>query len=163
MSGYNADWWLDLAVTLTWRLAATGAALAAGVIDLPRARLIAEATSLLSDENARTVEEQILPRAPELTNAALRVALRRAVIAADPDGAERRRKQSEARAKVCLYPDEETPRRWPGTSCPGSAPPRRWPGCSAMARAPKHAGAGGSIDLLTRPDLTSACCAAPCR
>ena len=61
MSGYNADWWLDLAVTLTWRLAATGQALAAGVIDLPRARLIAEATSLLADEDARTVEDRVLP------------------------------------------------------------------------------------------------------
>ena len=62
MSRCNADWWLDLAVTLTWRLAATGAALAAGVIDLPRARLIAEATSLLSQDNARAVEEQSCPR-----------------------------------------------------------------------------------------------------
>ena len=63
MSGCNADWWLDLAVTLTWRLAATGQALAAGVIDLPRARLIAEATSLLPEEHARAVQDQVLPRA----------------------------------------------------------------------------------------------------
>ncbi len=148
MSGYNADWWLDLAVTLTWRLAATGAALAGGVIDLPRARLIAEATSLLADEDARTVEDQILPRAGELTSAALRVALRRAVIAADPDGAERRRKQSEARAKVCLSPDEDGTAALSGYSLPGIGAAAAMARISALARALKASGAGGGIDLL---------------
>ena len=47
MSRCTTQWRLDLAVTLRWRLAGTGGALAARVIDLPRARLIAEATSLL--------------------------------------------------------------------------------------------------------------------
>ena len=148
MSGYNADWWLDLAVTLTWRLAATGQALAAGTIDLPRARLIAEATSLLTDEDARTVEDQVLPRAGELTNAALRVALRRAVIAADPDGAERRRKQSEARAKICLYPDEEGTAALSGYSLPGIGAAAAMARISALARALKASGASGGIDLL---------------
>ena len=148
MSGYNADWWLDLAVTLTWRLAATGQALAAGTIDLPRARLIAEATSLLTDEDARTVEDQVLPRAGELTNAALRVALRRAVIAADPDGAERRRKQSEARAKICLYPDEEGTAALSGYSLPGIGAAAAMARISALARALKASVASGGIDLL---------------
>src|SRR6266446_6274229 len=48
MSQYGAAWWADLAVQLSWRLAATGAALAAGVIDLTRPRLIAEATGRLT-------------------------------------------------------------------------------------------------------------------
>jgi hypothetical protein len=148
MSGYNAGWWLDLAVTLAWRLAATGAALAAGVIDLSRARLIAEATSVLSDENARAVEAQILPRAGELTNAGLRAALRRAVIAADPDGAERRRKESEARAKLCLYPDEDGTATLAGYSLPGIGAAAAMARISALARALKASGAGGGIDLL---------------
>ena len=42
--------WADLAVTLAWRLPRTGAALAAGVVDLARARVIAEATSVLDEE-----------------------------------------------------------------------------------------------------------------
>src|SRR6266705_1475684 len=63
MSQYGASWWTDLAVTLTWRLAATGAALRAGDIDLYRARLIAEATAVLDDEVARAVEAQVLPDA----------------------------------------------------------------------------------------------------
>jgi hypothetical protein len=46
MSQYAAAGWTDLAVDLAWRLTATGAALASGVIDLQRARLIAEAHQL---------------------------------------------------------------------------------------------------------------------
>ena len=148
MSRCTAEWWLDLAITLAWRLAASGRALAAGVIDLPRARLIAEATSLLSQDNARTVEEQILPRAPELTNAGLRAALRRAVIAADPDGAERRRQESEARAKVCLYPDEDGTATLAGYQLPGIGAAAAMARVSALARALKASGAGGGIDLL---------------
>ena len=53
MSPYGASAWADLAVQLGWRLAGTGAALAAGTIDLARARLIAEAASPLSDDRRR--------------------------------------------------------------------------------------------------------------
>jgi hypothetical protein len=102
MSQYGAAWWTDLAVQLSWRLAATGAALAAGVIDLTRARLIAEATGRLSDEAARLVEDKVLPAAGGQTTGMLRAALRRAVIAADPQGAERRREEAERQAKVSL-------------------------------------------------------------
>ena len=148
MSRCAADWWLDLAVTLTWRLAATGAALAAGMIDLPRARLIAEATSLLADADARTVEGQVLPRAGELTSAGLRAALRRAVIAADPDGAERRRQQAEARAKLCLYPGEDGTATLAGYQLPGISAAAAMARISALARALKASGAGGGIALL---------------
>ena len=148
MSRCNAEWWLDLAITLRWRLAATGAALAAGTIDLPRARLIAEATALLAEQDARTVEDQILPRAGELTSAGLRAALRRAVIAVDPDGAERRRQQSEARAKVCLYPDEDGTAALAGYQLPGIGAAAAMARISALARALKASGAGGGIDLL---------------
>ena len=72
MSGCGAFWWTDLAVTLTWRLAATGAALAAGDIDLPRARMIAEATSMLDEDAARAVQDKVLPAAGDRTTAQLR-------------------------------------------------------------------------------------------
>ncbi len=73
-------------MTLTWRLPATGAALAAGVIDLDRAQAIAEATSVLGEDTARVVEEKILPRAGRLTKPDLKDRLRHLVIAADPRG-----------------------------------------------------------------------------
>ena len=105
MSHPAAMAWAGLGVTLRWRLPATLAALSAGIIDLYRARLIAEATGPLDDDLARAVESKVLPRAGAQTSGQLRVALRRAVIAADPEGAEQRRKDAERHAKVSLYPD----------------------------------------------------------
>ena len=96
--------WTDLAVTLGWRLAATGAALAAGTIDTYRARLIADATAPLSEAAAREAEARVLPAAGQLTYGQLRAALARAVIAADPQGAEERRKQAEQHADVRPLP-----------------------------------------------------------
>src|SRR6266536_218300 len=83
------------------------AALRDGMIDLTRARLIAETTSVLDDRAAKLAEEKVLPGAGGKTPAQLRAALRRAVISVDPDAAERRREAAERRAKVGLYGDEE--------------------------------------------------------
>jgi hypothetical protein len=148
MSSVQASCWADLAVVLGWRLAGTGAALAAGVIDLGRARLIAEATAVLSDEKAHAVEEWVLPRAAGLTTAGLRAALRRAVIAADPEGAEERRTAAEARAEVVLYPDAEGTASLAGYRLPGPGAAAAMARISAMARALKAAGADSRISLL---------------
>ena len=53
MTTYSAQAWTDLAVDLQWRLPATGQALAAGLIDLPRAKLICLYTGPLPDPTAR--------------------------------------------------------------------------------------------------------------
>src|SRR5262249_34319616 len=78
--------WTSLAVTLTWRLPATLAALAAGQIDLNRARMIAKMTGPLTDEQARQAEAAVLGHAGSLTPGQLHHALRHAVIKADPGG-----------------------------------------------------------------------------
>ena len=149
MSPYGASAWADLAVQLGWRLAATGAALAAGVIDLARARLIAEAASPLGDEAARAVEARVLPAAGGQTTGMLRAALRRAVIAADPAGAEERRKDAERRAQVVLYPDQDGTATLAGQRLPAVHATAAMARIKAMARALKASGAGGSIDLLS--------------
>src|SRR5580704_14071148 len=59
LTDYSTAVWADLAVTLAWRLPATGAALAAGLIDYWRARLIVNATSVLPQDAARAVEEKV--------------------------------------------------------------------------------------------------------
>ena len=148
MSQYGASAWSDLAVELEWRLAATGAALAAGVIDVPRARLIAEATGMLTDQNARAVEDMVLPAAGEQTTAMLRAALRRAVITVDPRGAEERRKQAERQAKVVLYPDEHNTATLAGQRLPAVLAAAAMARLNAIARAMKASGAGGGMDLL---------------
>ncbi len=144
----GACWWTDLAITLTWRLKATGAALAAGRIDLARARLIAEATALLDDDTARLVEARVLAGAGALTTGQLRAALRRSVIATDPEGAERRREAAERKAKVCLYPDDEGTASLSGYNLPGVQAASAMARIGALARALRAAGADGGIDLL---------------
>jgi hypothetical protein len=148
MTRIGASWWTDLATTLTWRLAATGAALAGGQIDLSRARLIAESTGMLDDDTARAVEATVLPGAGDRTTSQLRAALRRAVIAADPEGAEQRRQEAERRAKVSLYPDEDGTASLIGQKLPGTRAAAAMARISALARGLKASGAGGGIDLL---------------
>lgn len=60
LSPCGGEAWAQLAVTLQWRLPATGAALAAGDIDLYRAKVIAEATGVLAEDAARVVEGKVL-------------------------------------------------------------------------------------------------------
>jgi hypothetical protein len=147
MSDATAAAWADLAVTLAWRLPATGHALATGRIDLYRARRIAEATSVLSEADARKVEAAILPDAWQWTPAQLRERLRRAVIAVDPAAAERRRADAERRAGVSLYPDEDGTATLSGTGLPQVLAAAAMAKITAMARARKAAGLGGGLDL----------------
>jgi Domain of unknown function (DUF222) len=148
MSQASASWWTDLGVTLQWRLAATGAALRSGAIDLARARAIAEATASLDEETARAVEALMLAGAGDKTLAGLRAALRRAVIAADPQGAERRREQAERQAKVVMYPEAEGTASLAGYNLPGVPAAAAMARITALARALKASGAGGGIDRL---------------
>ncbi|MDX6394872.1 MAG: hypothetical protein QOJ73_5935, partial [Streptosporangiaceae bacterium] len=147
LSDYSAGAWADLAVTLRWRLPATGKALAAGRIDMYRARLIAEGTSMLSEEVARAVEKKILPNAGGQVTGELRARLRRAVIAADPEGAERRRKQAERHAKVSLYGDEDGTAVLTGSKLPAVEAAAAMARITALARAMKAAGQAGGLDL----------------
>jgi hypothetical protein len=147
LTPYGANWWTDLAVTLSWRLPDTGAALEAGRIDLDRARKIAEATSVLSEDLARVVEAKVLPRAGRETVAELVKRLRHAVIAADPDGAERRRQQAERGAQVCLFGDNDVTATLTGSKLPVIEASAAMARITALARSMKAAGQPGGLDL----------------
>jgi hypothetical protein len=148
MSHLGASWWADLAVTLRWRLKATGAALAAGTIDLQRARLFADATTALSDELAQLVEERVLPSAGDQTTGQLRAALRRAVITVDPRAADDRRREAEHRAKVSLYADDSGTAALVGSNLPAVHAAAAMARLTALARGLRASGAGGRLDLL---------------
>ena len=98
---------IGLACRLLATLPDTFALWEAGRIDTAKARAVDDATVVLSDELARAVEARVLPRAPEQTLAQLKAALARAVIAADPDGAEARHRQArrDRRVVVTAEPD----------------------------------------------------------
>jgi len=148
MTQTGASAWTDLGCQLRWHLPGTGVALAEGSIDLGRARIIAEATSVLSGELAAAVEQRVLPNAGSQTTAQLRVAVRRAVLAADPDGAEERRKATERHATISLYPGEEGTATLTGSCLPGVQAAAAMARMTAMARALKASGARGGLDLL---------------
>ena len=147
LTGYGAADWAGLAVTLGWRLPATGAALAAGRIDLGRAEVIAAATSVLDEDAARAVEAKILPGAGTMTRAYVQERARRAVIAADPEGAERRREAAERQAKVSLYGDEDQTATLAGSRLPAVHAAAAMARITAIARAMQAAaGVRGGLD-----------------
>ncbi len=147
LTDHAATDWASLGITLTWRLPQTGAALAGGRIDLARTKVIAEATSVLSEQAARAVEAAILPGAGRQTTAQLRARLRRAVIAADPDAAEQRRQDAERQARVCLYGDEDGTATLTGAGLPAVQAAAAMARITAIARAMKAAGQAGGLDL----------------
>ena len=99
LTGRGADALLALATGLG-RLGQAGALLAAGVIDRARAVVITDELACLDDQRAVAVAGLVLPRAGELTTGQLRAALRRAVLAADPAAAIRRRQKAQKDARV---------------------------------------------------------------
>jgi hypothetical protein len=111
---------LEFATDLATKLPMTAAALEAGVIDPVRARIIADATRVLTDEHAALVEELILPNAGQQTSGQLRAALARAILAADPEAARRRREEAQRDARVMRWREDS------GTAaldrCPGCGP-----------------------------------------
>jgi Domain of unknown function (DUF222) len=144
----GAKFWMDLAVRLTKRLAATFTAFSSGRIDLAKARLIDMFTADLDDELARAVEERVLEKAEEQTTGQLRVALQRAVISVDPPAAERRRKRAERNARVELFGDPEGTGTLSGRNLPAAQAAAAWSRISALAKALESSGAGGGLDLL---------------
>jgi Domain of unknown function (DUF222) len=144
----GAEYWMDLAVSLTSRLPATLAALGEGTIDLNRARLIDQYTSSLDAELAHTVERRVLVRAEHQTTGQLRASLQKAVLAADPAAAERRRQKAQRRAWVALSGDNDGTASLSGRCLPAAQAAAAWARICAMAKAMEAAGAGGGMDLL---------------
>src|SRR5262245_49087488 len=144
----SAEYWMDLAVSLTRRLPAALAALGDGTIDLSRAKLIDHYTSSLDVELAKAVERQVLVRAGHQTTGQLRASLQRAVLAADPAAAERRRQEAEKGAWVALFGDHAGTASLSGRFLPGAQAAAAWARISAMAKAMESAGAAGGMDLL---------------
>ena len=98
---------LHAAVELT-RLPVTAAALRDGVIDLPKVRAVVDAVTRLDAGTAAAVEAQVLPKAGRWTVGQLRAALAKAVLAADPGGAEQRHEQArDTTRQVTIRPLED--------------------------------------------------------
>ena len=95
---------LALALDLTQRLPKVWEALAAGVIDLRRARVIVSGTAHLSEETAREVVELIIEPATRLTTGQLNALIRRVCVQADPDDAANRYRDAVEGRRVIVEP-----------------------------------------------------------
>ena len=91
---------LGLAYELEVNLPGTKAAFRAGIVNQRKAAIIANATALLSPEEARAAEAMVLGRAVALTPPALRSAITRAVMEVAPGKARKRREHAAKRTRV---------------------------------------------------------------
>ncbi len=143
-----AEMHLTLAADLVTKLPVTAAALEAGLIDLARARIIAEATRVLSTGQAAAVEQLIFPRAGQQTSGQLRAALARAILAADPEAARRRRAQAQREARVLRWREDAGTAALCGRDLPSAEALAADQRISARARELKSAGLAGTMDEL---------------
>ena len=139
---------LLLAADLVAKLPVTMAALEAGLIDMGRARIIAEAARVLTTEQAAAVEQLIFPRAGQQTSGQLRAALARAILAADPDAARRRREQAQREARVLRWREDAGTAALCGRDLPPAEVLAADQRISARARELKAAGLAGTMDEL---------------
>jgi Domain of unknown function (DUF222) len=147
LTGRAAGAELDLALDMAAR-PATAAALETGAIDLPRAKVMITAVSGLAEAHAAAVEAQILPRAAGMTTGQLRAAVQRAVLAADPEAARRRREEAEQEVRVEHWADPEGTATLAGRGLPPAAALTASKRLTQIATAWKKHGAVGGMDLL---------------
>ena len=104
ISSGSAGFRVGLAIELAGGLTATAAALAAGDIDVQKARSIADGCHYLDPGAAAEVESIVLARAGDQTNAQVKKAVRKAAIAADPVAAQNRHVTAKNERGVWLTP-----------------------------------------------------------
>jgi hypothetical protein len=143
-----AETHMELAMDLAEKLPGTAAALETGVIDLVRARIIADATHLLTREHAAAVEARVLPRAGRQTSGQLRAALARAVLAVDPDAARRRQEKALQDARVMRWREDAGTAALCGRDLPSAEVLAADQRITARASELRSAGITGTMDEL---------------
>jgi hypothetical protein len=142
----------ELAYDLMTRLPAVHAAMDAGCLDEPRARVLSEWTAELSGEQARAVCESLLVRVSKLTTGQLIEQIKRMAIAIDPDWARRRYEQAVSERKVVGYRNPDGSATLSGLNLPVERVAAACGHIDGLAKAAKHAGDSRPIDHI-RADL----------
>jgi len=137
-----------MAQTLPRRLPGTKAALEDGTISRYKAEIIAGATVLLEDEEARAAEQEVLDRAARLTPAGLRAAIARAVIKAAPKKAKERRETAAKNARVERWLQDTGNAALMGCELPPAEALAADEQITARARELRKAGLEGDMDQL---------------
>jgi hypothetical protein len=144
----RADSLIGMAQALEARLPGTAAGLEDGTISRYKAEIIARATVLLEDEEARAAEQEVLDRAARLTPGALRAAIARAVITAAPEKAKERREQAARNARVERWLQDTGNAALMGCELPPAEALAADEQITARARELRTAGLEGDMDQL---------------
>jgi hypothetical protein len=134
----QSQFWL--AYDLVSRLPQVHAAMHAGVLDEPRARVFSEWTIELSPAQARAVCTALVPQAPQLTTGQLIEQIKKLAIAVDPDWARRRYEQAIANRKVVGYRNADGSANLSGCNLPLDRVAAASGRIDALAKAVKRAG-----------------------
>jgi Domain of unknown function (DUF222) len=146
----HSQFWL--AYDLVTRLPQVHAAMDAGVLDEPRARVFSEWTIELSSAQARAVCAELVPRAPKLTTGQLVEQIKKLAIAVDPDWARRRYEHALADRKVVGYRNADGSANLSGCNLPLDRVAAASGHIDALAKALKRAGDRRPVDHI-RADL----------
>src|SRR5690349_17576599 len=144
----RAEVLIDLAQTLETRLPGTRAALYDGTITRYRAEIIARATALLDDAEARAAEDKVLDRAARLTPGGLRAAIAAAVMEVAPEKAKERREQAAKDARVERWIEDSGNAALMGCELPPDEVLAADQRIAAWARELRKAGLEGDMDQL---------------
>jgi hypothetical protein len=130
------------------RLPRIHAALSAGVIDVPKARVLVDGVDGLDDTLAVAIVDKLIDVAPRLTTGELRARLRRLVIAADADHAARRARVDINDRRVQAYLNDNNLAALAGYELAPHRVAAVMERLDAIAKAAKSAGDGRRMDQL---------------
>src|SRR5689334_818374 len=139
---------IDLAQTLETRLPGTRAGLSGGTITRYKAEIIARATALLDDAEARAAEDKVLDRAGRLTPGGLRAAIAHAVMEVAPEKAKERREQAAKDARVERWIEDSGNAALMGCELPPDEVLAADQRITAWAKELRQAGLEGDMDVL---------------
>ena len=144
----RAEVLIDLAQTLETRLPGTRAGLSGGTITRYKAEIIARATALLDDAEARAAEDKVLDRAARLTPGGLRAAIAHAVMEVAPEKAKEHREQAAKDARVERWIEDSGNAALMGCELPPDEVLAADQRITAWARELRKAGLEGDMDQL---------------
>ena len=139
---------IDLAQTLQARLPGTAAALDDGTVSRYKAEIIARATALLDDAEARAAEDKVLDRAARLTPGGLRAAIAHAVMEVAPEKARERREAAAKDARVERWAEDSGNAALMGCELPPDEVLAADQRITAWAQELRQAGLEGGMDVL---------------
>jgi hypothetical protein len=143
---------LSLAWDLIGRLSQVFAALDAGAIDVPKAKVFSEWTIGLADEQTHMICARLLPEAPSLTTGQLAERVKKLAIAIDPDWTRRRYEEAVRERKVVGYRNDDGTANVSGYQLPTDRAAAACAHIDALARKVKRAGDARPLDRI-RADL----------